>query len=105
MKSICLRECENAWYKFWVQPDWTQATLIASGPLSTLIWSRNCPKVADQKSDADEESCQEHALKINNSQFMIQKPFPGFVAGDNYDYFIFLKNMGKLALFRSKIEC
>lgn len=77
MKSIYLRKSENAWYAFWVQPAWTQATFIALDPFSILIWSRNCPKVAnywvsfDQKLDADEESRQEHALKMNNLQVMI----------------------------------
>ena len=102
MKSIYLRGCENAWHTFWVRPDRTQARPIAVGPLSILIWGRSCPKIAkplNQKFDADEESCQEHALKMYNPQVMIQKPSPDLVAGAKYDYFIFFKNMGKLRLF------
>ena len=103
MKSINLRECENAWYTFWVRPDRTQATPIVWDPLSILIWSKNCPKVAelslDQIFDADEESCQKHTLKMNNPQVMIQKPFAGLVTGPKYDYSIFFKNMGKFGLF------
>ena len=45
---------------------------------------------------------------MKNAQFMTQKPFPGLVAGGKYDYlktWLFLKNMGKLGLFWSEIEC
>ena len=82
----------------------TQATTIGPSTVSILIWSRNCQKF-DHNFDADEESYQEHALKLNNSQVMIQKPFPGLVAGTKYDHFIFFKNMGKLGLFWLEIEC
>ena len=33
VKSIYLRERENAWYTFWVWPDCIQATPIALGSL------------------------------------------------------------------------
>ena len=36
---------------------------------------------------------------------MIQKPFLDLVGGAKYDYFMFFKNMGKLGLFQSEIEC
>ena len=46
------------------------------------------------------------------TRVMIQKPFPGLATGDfdlwhsaKYDYFILFRNMGKLGLFWSEIEC
>ena len=47
----------------------------------------------NHKFDADEESFQEHALKMNNPQVL------GIGASAKYDYFIFLKSMSKLGLF------
>ena len=59
----------------------------------------------DQKFNSDEELRQEHALKINNPQVNIQKPFPDLEAGAKYGYFIFFKHMGKSGLFWSESEC
>ena len=42
---------------------------------------------------------------MNNPYVMILKPFPGLLADTKYDYFILFKNMDKLDLLWSEIEC
>lgn len=96
MKSIYLRECENAWYNFWVWLDWTQATPIVLDPLSILIWSRNYPKVA--------ELCLRSEIwsEIWYWWRIISRTCSKNEQSWSYDYFIFFKNM---ELFWPEIEC
>ena len=82
---------------------------IPPGPFLMLTENTNFWKVNELGLFQSEiwcwwRTCQEHALKINNPQVMIQKLFLDLVAGAKYDYFIFFKNVGNFGLFRSEIE-
>ena len=104
MNSIYLRECEYAWYNF-------GSGLMGPRPRSLLrvlspyllgvgIVQKQWSWVSfNHKFVADEESFQEHALKMNNPQV------PRLMARAKFDYFIFLKSMSKLGLFWSEIAC